>query len=888
MSPRFYLWALFTLLIGAGSLTGCTGTMPDGTTVAQFLEAASDTAEPSQTATAAPEEPVFELKEISAADPLTAREVFSGVSPAIAFVETPISTGSAVYIEPGYLLTNAHVVWPYLEARIVFPDETAFEKLPVVAWDLMADLALLGPVDHDVQRLTLTQNLDMGIGSQVYLIGYPGEVERFPQPTLVQGIISRVRRWAPLDMDFFQVDASVAGGQSGGALVSEGGDVLGIVSYYFTDAGFGLVPSAAGIVPRLNALTAQEDAAFQERRFLEVLPVYEYDGALRDAATMDMFVLLGTLTADVEMTADGAGTPYFDVYDIFGDGVAESQPQRDGAEQVEAVLAYDAPYWVYLWQVSPYENQYELTSSTPLYPVVDPDDDRTIAVGETVLGAIDIPGDADRVDLELEQGERIVITVESLMIDPFIYLFYEGSTLEESVFDDDSGPQGIFGLNAEIVYEAPESGEYTLIISDATGADVGAYIATLRTAEAGERATELETRNSLTLSPYGRLAQYEGNDADFQLLYPIDWIVPEDLEESCGPGVTLCAFDGSGAGLILVEEDLTGTHLEDADLAEYVDETVEFLADTMPGFELIYREEYTTLQGMDAETITFEGQGGRITVRRLFFVDDDNHAISVAILADTDDFELFEDFVDLLFESFRFWDTENLESDPVWHFDEGNRLGAQEKYTEALAAFDRAIELDADFARAYVPRAHVHAKIEDFDRMLADLDRYVELEPDDPDGYKTRSFWYLVLGRYEPALVDLDRALEIDPEDVQIFNSRAQAQAAMGDSDAALATLEEAAETVDELPANMRDTWAYIHLLRDESEAATSRYEALLAEDYQGVYTLMGAGIARARAGDLDSGLPLIERGYEQVTDVNLVDPQLANLLRWSEEIIGK
>ena len=70
---------------------------------------------------------------------LTRPQIFDKVSPAIAFIQTDIGSGSGVLIEGGYVVTNAHVVWPFDAARVVFPDGTAFKKVPVKGW---------GPVDR--------------------------------------------------------------------------------------------------------------------------------------------------------------------------------------------------------------------------------------------------------------------------------------------------------------------------------------------------------------------------------------------------------------------------------------------------------------------------------------------------------------------------------------------------------------------------------------------------------------------------------------------------------------------------------------------------------------------------------------------------------------------
>ena len=43
---------------------------------------------------------------------LSSAEVYAQVSPSIAFIETPVVSGSAVLIQDGYLVTNHHIVWP--------------------------------------------------------------------------------------------------------------------------------------------------------------------------------------------------------------------------------------------------------------------------------------------------------------------------------------------------------------------------------------------------------------------------------------------------------------------------------------------------------------------------------------------------------------------------------------------------------------------------------------------------------------------------------------------------------------------------------------------------------------------------------------------------------
>jgi S1-C subfamily serine protease len=131
--------------------------------------------------------------------PLSAAEIMARVSPAIAFVETPLSSGSGVLVAGRYLVTNAHVLWPYEAARVVFPGGTELEDVPLVGNDLMADLAVLGPIETEIEPLALVD---------------------------------------------------------GEALVSELGEVIGISGLRFTEAGYALIASAVDLAPRIDALIA--------------------------------------------------------------------------------------------------------------------------------------------------------------------------------------------------------------------------------------------------------------------------------------------------------------------------------------------------------------------------------------------------------------------------------------------------------------------------------------------------------------------------------------------------------------------------------------------------------------------------------------------------------
>ena len=213
--------------------------------------------------------PTATLTPTTVAD-MSSAEVYARVSPSIPFIETAVATGSGVLIEGGYVVTNYHVVWPYQAVWVVFPDGTELANVPVVGWDPMADLAVLGPVDVSAQPLKLQDGEDMAIGSELFLVGYPAEVDLFPEPSITRGILSRFREWERLGMTYFQTDAAIAGGQSGGALVNSRGEVVGISGLSFSEARFGLAASSADIAPIVGKLIQGEFTSGMGARWLPV------------------------------------------------------------------------------------------------------------------------------------------------------------------------------------------------------------------------------------------------------------------------------------------------------------------------------------------------------------------------------------------------------------------------------------------------------------------------------------------------------------------------------------------------------------------------------------------------------------------------------------------
>ena len=317
------------------------------------------------------------------------------------------------------------------------------------------------------------------MGSEAYLVGYPGEVEQFPQPTITRGLISRLREWPATGITYFQTDAAIAGGQSGGALVSQNGDVIGISGFSITEASFGLVASVSDLVPRLNALVAGEDVdGIGERRVPFGGGQTELQFSL-DAWEERTFVINEAATTEVQISVESENDALFGVVDVSGFVVAFADEGTSGLESGAAAIESATPHFLWVAQGTAAPGEFTVVSSHQLAPYPDPDHGKQLSVGQTIVGAIDYPADVDNFLLDLQAGETVVLTVDAALIDPVVGL---GAAEDEIAFDDDSGG-GLFGLNDQLSFEAPRTETYTVLVQDAEGTGVGAYFLTVETAE---------------------------------------------------------------------------------------------------------------------------------------------------------------------------------------------------------------------------------------------------------------------------------------------------------------------------------------------------------------------------------------------------------------------
>ena len=90
-----------------------------------------------------------------------------------------------------------------------------------------------------------------------------------------------------------------------------------------------------------------------------------------------------------------------------------------------------------------------------------------------------------------------------------------------------------------------------------------------------------------------------------------------------------------------------------------------------------------------------------------------------------------------------------------------------EKYEEAIADFDKAIELDSDNSYAYKLRGFAKHHLGFYQEAITDYDKTIKLDPNDTPAYYLRGSVKYELRQHFLAIADFDKAIKLNPNNVK-------------------------------------------------------------------------------------------------------------------------
>jgi S1-C subfamily serine protease len=161
---------------------------------------------------------------------LTTAQIAKRVSPSVVVIQGKTTEGEVlgsgfIVSKDGKIVTNLHVVRDMKIATVLTANGEVFDSVAVLGIDERRDLAVLQITGFDLPVLELGNSDAVTVGEPLVVVGSPRGLEG----TVTAGILSSVRDSGD-GFKVLQTDAAVNPGNSGGPLVNNRGQVIGVVA----------------------------------------------------------------------------------------------------------------------------------------------------------------------------------------------------------------------------------------------------------------------------------------------------------------------------------------------------------------------------------------------------------------------------------------------------------------------------------------------------------------------------------------------------------------------------------------------------------------------------------------------------------------------------------
>jgi tetratricopeptide (TPR) repeat protein len=185
---------------------------------------------------------------------------------------------------------------------------------------------------------------------------------------------------------------------------------------------------------------------------------------------------------------------------------------------------------------------------------------------------------------------------------------------------------------------------------------------------------------------------------------------------------------------------------------------------------------------------------------------------------------------------------------------QGLNLSEKQNHQEAIAAFSRAIQTNANNSEAFYQRGLVYQRLGKNQEAMADVTQVIQLDPNHAKAHLLRGNLRFQLGDDQGALDDYNRAIYLDPKQAAAYLNRGSAHAAIGNEQAALLDYNQAIAIDPKLAAAYLNRCLTKSNLDDQSGAIQDCTQAInLQPDY--AYAYQNRGLAHRRAGDVKKAI---------------------------------
>ncbi len=147
------------------------------------------------------------------------------------------SLGSGIILtEDGYVISCNHVT-EYADSCVIINNNDTILSVRIVGGSKLTDISIL-KIKNKLIPIKIGNSSDLKIGDNVLTIGYPLKLGISVSKGIVSNLIDNGSKYDLPPISYIQTDAVLNKGGSGGALINENGELVGITEMLVSSTGF--------------------------------------------------------------------------------------------------------------------------------------------------------------------------------------------------------------------------------------------------------------------------------------------------------------------------------------------------------------------------------------------------------------------------------------------------------------------------------------------------------------------------------------------------------------------------------------------------------------------------------------------------------------------------
>lgn len=167
-------------------------------------------------------------------------------------------------------------------------------------------------------------------------------------------------------------------------------------------------------------------------------------------------------------------------------------------------------------------------------------------------------------------------------------------------------------------------------------------------------------------------------------------------------------------------------------------------------------------------------------------------------------------------------------------YQQGNTFYELQRYKDALAAFEKAVQLQPNYTQAWNGQAQTLSELKEYKQALTAYDRAIQIQPNYLDAWRGRGFALSNLQRYEEAIASFDKTLQLNNKYPEVWNAKGEALSHLKQYNNAIKAYDKAIELKpDYYEACYNKGWA-LQNLKQYDQSLTAYDKAVeLKPDYE-------------------------------------------------------